>query len=513
MSKYNPLIYGKNDTEKLVSIEVKDDMLYLFFADGSIKTEPYKYWFLTNQAGKSSKRLGGSQYYRFINEFNTLDEYKESKTKAKRFKVDLMNVFNLSEQTMLRQGYTLFKDMKVDEISVLSFDIESNGLLDNETHRPLVGRDKAEIYIISNAFRDSSGNIERKLFSLDQYDNSGEMLKDWSRWVVEKNPTVLCGHNIFSYDIPYMNYMYRSYYNTNLPIGWEGEEMQVDNYTRQFRKDGSMSFSYYEAHAFGRQIVDTMFLSIKYDNVAKKYNSYGLKSIIADEGLEKEDRTFYDASKIAKNWNDLEQRELIKKYADEDADDALKLYDLMIPSTFYLTQSLPMTLQHVVNTATGRQVNSLMIRSYLQKGYSIASASAVDHFQGAISFGIPGIYSNCFKLDFSSLYPSIMLQYNIHSKAKDPDNNFIQIVKYFTEERLKNKSLSKKTKDRYYDDLQSAQKIVINSAYGFMGANGLNYNHVSGAAEVTRYGREILEFSSQYFTSKSLEHWKSKIGE
>jgi hypothetical protein len=45
-----------------------------------------------------------------------------------------------------------------------------------------------------------------------------------------------------------------------------------------------------------------MFLSIRYDTFAKKYNSYGLKNIIKQENLERIDRVAYDASQIRFNY-------------------------------------------------------------------------------------------------------------------------------------------------------------------------------------------------------------------
>jgi DNA polymerase elongation subunit (family B) len=78
------------------------------------------------------------------------------------------------------------------------------------------------------------------------------------------------------------------------------------------------------------------------------------------------------------------------------------------------------------------------------------------------------------------------------------------MVDYFTIERLKNKKLAKETGDSYYDDLQNSQKIAINSAYGFLGAPGLNFNSPQHAAFITKTGREILEKSVLWATGRAL---------
>ena len=154
--------------------------------------------------------------------------------------------------------------------------------------------------------------------------------------------------------------------------------------------------------------------------------------------------------------------------------------------------------------ASGSQLDSLMIRSYLQDGMSLPKTSKKEEFEGAISMGVPGIYKNVRKVDVASLYPSIMLQYEIYDKKKDPNRHMLQMLEYFRNQRLTNKKLAKETGDRYYDDLQNAQKIMINSMYGFMGAGYLLFNYPQGAADVTRYGREILLKGVEWATGHTL---------
>jgi DNA polymerase elongation subunit (family B) len=311
------------------------------------------------------------------------------------------------------------------------------------------------------------------------------------------------------FDIPYLNTR-ALINNIQLNLGRNGSDLDIETNTRELRKDGGQTYTYHRINCFGRDMVDTFFLAIKYD-IGKKYVSYGLKSIIKQEGLEKTGRQHYDASQIKVNWANLDERAKIIQYAEEDSEDPIKLFDLMVPSFFYITPYIPKTFQVMTESATGSQINSLMVRSYLQKGMSVAEGSDAVDFEGAVSFGNPGIYDNVFKVDVASLYPSIMRHYNIFPKGKDYNGNFLKMLEYFTIERLKNKKLAKETEDRFYDDLQNAQKVVINSAYGFMGAQRLNYNYPHGAAETTRYGREIITKSVEWATGCTLEHVVSKV--
>ena len=133
-----------------------------------------------------------------------------------------------------------------------------------------------------------------------------------------------------------------------------------------------------------------------------------------------------------------------------------------------------------------------MVRGYLQDNHSLPKADPKAPFEGATTFGNPGIYHNVRKIDVASLYPSIMMEYQIRDDYKDPKQNLTKVIEYFLTERLKNKASANETGEKYYRDMEQSQKIGINSIYGFLGATGLLFNSPENAALVTRKGREIL---------------------
>jgi DNA polymerase elongation subunit (family B) len=97
-----------------------------------------------------------------------------------------------------------------------------------------------------------------------------------------------------------------------------------------------------------------------------------------------------------------------------------------------------------------------------------------------------------------------MIYHEVYDRVKDPKGYMLEMVRTFTEERLKNKKLAKETKIQYYDDMQNAQKIVINSFYGFLGAEGLLFNSPKNAALVTEKGRDILQMATRWATGHEL---------
>lgn len=491
---FDSFIYGKNETTNVISVEVKDDKAYLICEKAGksyIEEMENTYWILYHEPiDELCISLSGDLFYKWARKYDNSQDYVRAKMSAEREGIDYYTCYNPKESFLIKSGVTYYMGMTPADVSILSFDLETVGLAHNK---------QSKILMISNTYR-KNGKTERRLFTYDDYGSQKEMINDWCKFVQEVNPSILAGHNIFGFDLPYLKHCYGG----DFPLGRDGSKTKFGRYVSKFRKDGSQSYDYKNVLVWGREIIDTFHLAIKYD-VARNYVSYGLKQIIKQEGLERQGRQHYDAAMIQKNYTDVFEWDKIKQYAIDDADDALALFDLMIPSYFYYAQSIPKTMQQIINSATGSQVNAFMVRSYLSENHSIPKATEAEYFKGGISFGNPGLYSYVYKVDVASLYPSIIRQYEIYDLNKDPKRHFLRMVKTFTEQRLEHKRLAKETGDRYYHDREQAEKILINSAYGFMGAPGLNFNSPKCAAKVTRIGREILEKGIDWAESKGFK--------
>lgn len=516
MSLYDPLIFGKNQLEKVVGLEVVDHEdgsnieLFIQKEDGTIETkiEPNKYWLLSDkQVQRDWVRLKGDLHYKWGKQYTSRQDFQKFRAIFKKNN-DIYNIWNAQEAAMVKDGYTLFKNMKTSDVPVLAFDIETPGFeMDINS----------KVLIIANTFKDHKGNITRKMFTYDDYDSQADMLNAWCKYVQEINPVIICGHNIVSFDLPYIQTV-AELHGVELNLGRNNTQIEFENRESKFRKEGSQFINYKKCKAFGRHIIDTFFLAIKYDVASRKYDSYGLKNIIAQEGLEVENRQHYDASKIAKNYMIPEEWDKIKRYAEFDGDDALKLYELMIPAYFYFSQSTAKTIQSVIESSTGAPLNAILVRSYLQKMHSIPKADEIDErVEGGISFAVPGVYRNMLKVDLKSAYPSQILRFKLFEENKDPEANFYNMVRYFTYERFDLKDKYKETKDRYYYDREQANKIVINSAYGLTNTSGLNFNSQRLASKITGETREVIDMALKWASGKDKVYWmrlfKEKIGE
>jgi DNA polymerase elongation subunit (family B) len=511
------LIFGKNKLDRIVAIEPKDDIAVIFreLEDGTIDTieVPHKYWLLSNRKHSDKwNRLTGDQHYCWGKQYASSKDFYQDKKDFRKRGSDTYSIGNAAEAMMVKDGYTFFKDMYHDKISVLSWDIETTGLEHNAD---------SKVLLISNTFRSTTGSIERRLFCYDDYENCADMLDDWAAWVCHVNPSLIIGHNIYCYDLPYISFCHSKYSKQGIYLGRENQKLTFTNYESKKRIDGGRELSYFKAQIYGRQVVDTMFLAFAYDAVEKKYESYGLKPIIKQEGLEKPDRVFYEASQIRFQYKDQEQWAQIKLYAIDDADDALSLYDLMVAPSFYLTQSVPKPFQLVVESATGSQINSILVRAYLQDRRAVAKAYQLkkqddsgeneNAVEGGISFAVPGIYRNVSKVDIKSCYPSQVLRFKLYSKSKDPEAYYYKLVEYFTLQRFEYKRLMIETGNKHYKNLDATAKIFINSAYGVANTNGLNYNDNEIADKITAESRAVINMALLWASGNDYKHWNTQF--
>jgi len=351
-SNYNDLIFGKDKRENIVSIEIKDNKAYLYLSDGSCIEENYNPWLLGSTKTNGAMRLKGNQYYNYIKRFK-INEYKE---KIKEWNPRVYKPRSIEEGYMTLTGTTYFKGMKVNEISVLSFDIEATGV-DSED-------ELAETILISNTYRDRNGNITKLLFDIFDYDSDSEMIAAWSEWVNKVNPDVMIGHNILGYDFDYLHKTGKS-----LPIGRDGSDIEFSEKPFKVTHAG-LDFDFTNVRVFGREVIDTMILAMKHD-IENNFPSYGLKAIEKHLKLVDNSRMEWDfeanPTRNYKSWT-KETWQDFRKYCEDDGDSPLQMFDIMIPAFFYLNQSVPKSLQDVINQRSGSQIDSMMIRSYLQHG-------------------------------------------------------------------------------------------------------------------------------------------------
>ena len=154
--------------------------------------------------------------------------------------------------------------------------------------------------------------------------------------------------------------------------------------------------------------------------------------------------------------------------------------------------------------ATG-VIDPLIVRAYLRAGAALPAHEPGDgtpHNGAALHLFATGVARHVVKADVASLYPSLMREYRIGPR-RDRLGVMLALVDRLVEQRLAAKARAKAaapgSPERHTNEaLSAAMKIVVNSAYGYLGAGGLTrFADVHAANEVTRRGREVLALICQ----------------
>src|SRR5258708_27439849 len=119
------------------------------------------------------------------------------------------------------------------------------------------------------------------------------------------------------------------------------------------------------------------------------------------------------------------------------------------------------------------------------------------HEGGAVHLFATGIAEHVVKADVASLYPSLMRSFRIGPTC-DRLGVLLGILDRLTDLRLAHKAAAKSAvlgslEADMHEATQAAMKILINAAYGYMGAGSIAlFADMPAADEVTRRGGEVL---------------------
>lgn len=145
----------------------------------------------------------------------------------------------------------------------------------------------------------------------------------------------------------------------------------------------------------------------------------------------------------------------------------------------------------------------MLVRAYLRAGMALpqrATGQASDHGAhegGAVFLFASGVAGHVVKADVASLYPSLMRTFRIGPTC-DRLGVLLGILDRLTDLRLAHKAAARSAvsgslEANTHDATQAAMKILINAAYGYMGAGSMAlFADIHAADEVTKRGREVL---------------------
>src|SRR4029079_3255340 len=147
--------------------------------------------------------------------------------------------------------------------------------------------------------------------------------------------------------------------------------------------------------------------------------------------------------------------------------------DLLSPSYFIQAQIFPYNYQDVIVRGNATRINALFLREYFRQRHSIPELPMPRGFEGGYTdIFFTGVARNVWHCDVTSLYPSIMLQFDCF-----PVTDELQIFRHLLTD-LRNFRLEAKARMRAERDpakqhhlqaLQNTFKILLNSFYGYLG--------------------------------------------
>ena len=382
-----------------------------------------------------------------------------------------------AEQYLMVTGRTYFKGLEMQDTVRLQFDLETTSL------SPDTGR----MFMI--AVKDNRG-FER-ILEARKASQEGEMIESLMEVIAQRDPDIIENHNISSFDLPFL---VRRAEHLGVRLNFSRPEAPSGLWKVQ---DGGSSPHWACA---GREIVDTI-------DAVRRLNlpSAGLKVVSQLFGIAPEGRVYLEGAKIAETY--ATQPALVRKYALQDVEEVEALSRRVLAPSFALARMAPRPYHRLpyAGTAMG-MLEPMMIRAYLHAGVALPGKQASGEAQqgGSVTLFAEGVLKRVVKADVASMYPSLIRHERIGPRS-DTLGVFLHLMDHLTGLRLEHKAAARRGDAGEHDAMQSAMKLVINSAYGYTGAGRMSvFGDVEAANTVTRRGRETLKEVTDALASRGV---------
>lgn len=345
-----------------------------------------------------------------------------------------------------------------------------------------------------------------KQFISEGLDDKG-IISEFSEYVINVDPDIILGYNSNFFDWPYLLERAKIH-GLKLDVGRRiGAQPSVSTY-------GHVSVP-------GRLNIDLL-------NFAEEIPEIKLKSldIVADYlgVIKREERVLIDYTEIPKYWNNLEKRGILLKYNLDDVKSTIGLGEKFLPFAMQLSYITRLPLDQVGAASVGYRLEWFLMYEAYRRNELMPNREEreAEPYKGAVVLQpVPGIHENIAVLDFTSMYPSIMIKYNVgpdtiatgelcneeehyiapevgHCFRKSPPGFFKNVLSMLLELRKKIREEMKKYSPESYeyrllDERQRAIKILANATYGYMGWAGARWYCRECAEAVTAWGRQLIK--------------------
>ncbi len=369
------------------------------------------------------------------------------------------------------------------ELTYLSFDIE-NSLKDRR------------IFCLCGVVQ--RGDRAAETFTLEGDERA--ILEGFVRQVRKSDPDIITGYNIGGYDLPLLEERAQK---LGLPKG-----------ALAFGRDGGPLSDFGDRlwRAHGRVVADAWW-SVRTILHPKQESLQFVSNLMLGEGKMDVDRRNIDAEWMA-------DPKKVVLYCIKDAELALRILRQLraIERAENMASVAGVYLDEGLNGRTSTLVDALLIRGADRRGIGVPPThrtSGEAPIEGGFVLDLkPQLANWVVVLDFKSMYPSIIISRNIcfttlseaggtvapngvRFLTKDVRAGLVpEILRDLMGERDRLKRLARDATDprerEYFDGLQSAVKILMNSFYGVLASSFYRFTNKDIGAAITAFAREEI---------------------
>ncbi|XP_028123065.1 DNA polymerase delta catalytic subunit isoform X1 [Camellia sinensis] len=435
---------------------------------------------------------------------------------------------------------------KMAPFRILSFDIECagrKGHFPEPTHDPVIqvanlitlqGQDQPFVRNVMTL------NSCSPIVGVDvmSFDTEREVLLAWRDFIREVDPDIIIGYNICKFDLPYLIQRAEVLGIPEFPMlgRIRNSRVRVKDTTFSSRQYGTRESK--EVTVEGRVQFDLLQVMQR----DYKLSSYSLNSVSAHFLNEQKEDVHHSIISDLQNGNP-ETRRRLAVYCLKDAYLPQRLLDklMFIYNYVEMARVTGVPISFLLSRGQSIKVLSQLLRKARQKNLVIPNVkqagSESGTYEGAtVLEARAGFYEKPIAtLDFASLYPSIMMAYNLcyctlvtpedvrklnlppECVNKTPSGEtFVkpnlqkgilpEILEELLTARKRAKADLKEAKDplvkAVLDGRQLALKISANSVYGFTGATVGQLPCLEISSSVTSYGRQMIEHTKKLVEEK-----------
>ena len=361
--------------------------------------------------------------------------------------------------------------------------------------------DRNPVVIISVA---TNKGEQKQFLAEDQSDKP--VLEAFMNYVQSFDPDLIVGYGVNRQDWPYLKERCKKL----------GLKLSVDRAKTEPHRSiyGHVSIT-------GRANIDLFDFADEFPQVKVKT----LENLADHLGVMKiENRKIIEDVDFSDYWDDGEKRENLKKFSMGNTRCVMGIAEAVLDFAMQLSNLVSLPLDHVGTAAVGFRVEWFLIKRAHKIGELVPKRVEKPYrsYAGAIVFKPePGLHESIAVLDFTSMYPNIMIAYNLspdtyvspkepippcgvyeapevkHRFRKEPAGIYrkvlLDLIKVRDEIRSKMKKVASESVEyRVLDARQKAVKVITNASYGYAGWIGARWYVKPVAEAATAWGRHTI---------------------